>query len=222
MKNCLKIAPSMLSADYANLAESVALCEDNSADLLHFDVMDGHFVPNITIGPLVVKALRKLTNLLLDCHLMIMDTDKYIPQFVEAGADWISVHFEVCNHLHRTLSIIKGYNKTTGLALNPATPIEFAFDAAEYVDFILLMSVNPGFGGQKLISSFYKRCEKLRNFLDKHGLENVEIQVDGGINTDNISKAADCGANIFVAGSALFDGDFKKNIANMRLALKNN
>ncbi len=216
-----QIAPSMLSADYANLSESIKLCEENSADVLHIDVMDGHFVPNITIGPLVVKAIRKTTKLPIDCHLMITDPDKYIPSFVEAGADWISVHTEACNHLHRTISLIKSFGKKAGIALNPATPLEYAYEVAEYVDFILLMSVNPGFGGQKFIPSFYFRCENLKIFLRKNGLKNVQIQVDGGINAENIAEAARYGADIFVAGNALFSGDFKANMQSLRAELEN-
>ncbi len=220
MPHRLKIAPSMLSADFARLADSVKLCEDNGADILHLDIMDGHFVPNITFGALVVGAIRTLTELPLDCHLMITDPDKYIPDFAEAGADLISVHVETGFHLHRTLSQIKSLNKIAGIALNPATPLEYAFEAAEYCDFILLMSVNPGFGGQRFIPTFIRRCEKLREYLDKNGLNHVEIQVDGGISAKNIAEVYAAGANIIVAGSGLFGGDFKQNIEAMRSAVK--
>ncbi len=216
----LKIAPSMLSANYSHLAESVALCESCGADILHVDVMDGHFVPNITIGPLVVKALRPLSKLPIDCHLMIEKPENFIPQFIEAGADMISIHAETGYHHHRTLSMITGAGKSAGIALNPLTPLCHAFEAAEYVDFILLMSVNPGFGGQRFIPSFLRRCEELRNFLDTNGRSEVEIQVDGGITPDNIHDVYAAGANIIVAGSALFTGDFKSNIERMRQAVR--
>lgn len=206
----------MLSANYANLGESVAMCERYGADILHVDVMDGHFVPNITIGPLVVSALRPISKLPIDCHLMITEPDKYIPSFIEAGADMISVHVETGFHLHRTLSMIKNAGKIAAVALNPATPLSYAFEAAEYCDFILLMSVNPGFGGQSFIPSFLRRCSELRNFLDSHSLENVEIQVDGGVGPDNIRQVSQAGANIIVAGSALFKGDFEANIKRIR------
>lgn len=216
MRHKLKIAPSMLSANYAHLAESIDLCHKFNADILHVDVMDGHFVPNITIGPLVVRAIRPLSNLPIDCHLMITDPDRFIPEFIEAGADMISIHAETGFHHHRTLSMIKNAGKIAAIALNPATPLDFAYEAAEYCDFILLMSVNPGFGGQSFIPSFLRRCDALRNFLDKNGLEKVEIQVDGGISAKNINEVYSAGANIIVAGSALFSGDFGDNITAMR------
>lgn len=216
MKHKVKIAPSLLSANFANLEKSIRLCEENKADIIHLDIMDGHFVPNITFGPMIVGAIGKLTELPLDCHLMITEPDKYIADFVEAGADMISVHVETGYHLHRTLSTIKNYGKQVGIALNPVTPLHFAFEAAEFSDFILLMSVNPGFGGQSFIPSFLRRCESLRNFLDQNNLENVEIQVDGGISSKNIKDVVSAGANIIVAGSALFNGDFKKNIDEFR------
>ncbi len=216
MINKVKIAPSLLSANFANLEKSVRLCEENSADILHLDIMDGHFVPNITFGPLVVSAIGRLTELPLDCHLMITDPDKYIADFVEAGADMISVHVETGFHLHRTISTIKNYGCKAGIVLNPATPLEYAFEAAEFCDFILLMSVNPGFGGQSFIPSFLRRCQQLRTFLDKNNLENVEIQVDGGVTPSNVRQVVEAGANIIVAGSALFNGDFRSNIEAFR------
>ncbi len=216
MKNKVKIAPSLLSANFANLEKSIRLCEENNVDIIHLDIMDGHFVPNITFGPIVVGAIGKLTELPLDCHLMITNPDKYIPDFVEAGSDMISLHVETGYHLHRSLSTIKNFGKLAGIALNPATPLEFAFEAAEFCDFILLMSVNPGFGGQSFIPSFLRRCDTLRNFLDKNNLHNVEIQVDGGITPKNVKDVVSAGANIIVAGSALFNGDFKKNIDEFR------
>ncbi|HPO63198.1 MAG TPA: ribulose-phosphate 3-epimerase, partial [Candidatus Kapabacteria bacterium] len=160
MKN--KIAPSLLSANFANLELELRRCEEGGADLLHFDVMDGHFVPNITVGPLLVEPIARITKLPIDCHLMISEPDKFIESFARAGANMISVHVEAVPHLHRTLSFIKSFNIQAGIALNPITPLDYAFDAAEYCDFILLMSVNPGFGGQSFINSFHKRARTLR------------------------------------------------------------
>jgi ribulose-phosphate 3-epimerase len=208
----IKIAPSLLSADFANLGRDVKLLDEYGSDIIHLDIMDGHFVPNITFGPQIVKSIRAYTKLPFDVHLMIEDADKYIPEFVNAGADMISVHSEASRHLHRSIGLIKSYGKLAGIVLNPVTPLEFAFQAAEYCDFILLMSVNPGFGGQSFIKSFLNRCETLANFLDKNGLGNVEIEVDGGINSDNIKDVANAGANIIVSGSGVFSGDIKENI----------
>ncbi len=216
MLHPLKIAPSLLSADFANLERDVQLCEKAGADILHIDVMDGHFVPNITIGPLIVRAIRSKTTLPFDCHLMIENPDKYIPAFAEAGADWISVHVEECTHLHRTLGLIQELGKKAGIVLNPATPLEFAFAASEYCDFILLMSVNPGFGGQSFIPTFLQRCEQLRTFLDLHGLPHIEIEVDGGVKIDNAAQIYNAGASILVSGSGLFSGDFEENMRLMR------
>lgn len=216
MKKQIKIAPSLLSANFANLAEDVKKCEKGGADLLHCDIMDGHFVPNITIGPMIVKAIRPITKLPLNCHLMIEKPEKYVEEFVNAGADYISVHVECQSHLHRTLSLIKSYKVKTGIALNPITPLHFAYDAAEYCDFILLMSVNPGFGGQKFIKSTLKKCETLTNYLDKNNLENIDIEVDGGIKIENVADIVSAGANMIVCGSGVFDGDVVKNIKQLR------
>jgi ribulose-phosphate 3-epimerase len=212
----IKIAPSLLSANFANLEADVRKCETAPSDMLHIDVMDGHFVPNITIGPLVVGSLKKITKQPLDCHLMIEKPENYIEQFANAGADMISVHAECQNHLHRTLSLIKSFGIQSAVALNPITPIEYAFSAAEYCDFILLMSVNPGFGGQSFINSFYNRCEKLRSYLDKNGLTNVEIQVDGGVKFENAKSIVSAGANILVCGTGVFSGNITENIHKLR------
>lgn len=213
------LAPSLLSADFMNLELDVKTLESGNADVLHVDVMDGHFVPNITIGPPVVAALRRITDLPLDCHLMIEKPDDFIPTFAEAGADWISIHQETSPHLHRSLALIRSFGKKAGIVLNPVTPIEFCFDAAEYADYILLMSVNPGFGGQKFIASFYRRAEKLRSFLDNNGLGKVEIEVDGGIKIENALDAVRAGANILVSGSGIFSGDVAENLHTMRRAV---
>ena len=217
-KNKIKIAPSMLSANFAELGNEVIKCTKAGADIIHLDIMDGHFVPNITFGPPIVKSIRPLTELAFDVHLMIEDCDKYIPDFADAGADMISVHAEASRHLHRSLSLIKSYGKSPGIALNPVTPLEFIYEAAEYCDFILLMSVNPGFGGQSFINSFLKKCEKLKRFLDDNGLSRVEIEVDGGINAGNIKQAVDSGATMIVSGSGVFSGDVG---ANIKLLKKN-
>ncbi|ROL62137.1 ribulose-phosphate 3-epimerase [Bacteroidetes/Chlorobi group bacterium ChocPot_Mid] len=216
MKKHIKIAPSLLSADFAHLADDIKKCEDGGADMLHVDVMDGHFVPNITIGPLIVEAIRRVSKLPISCHLMITDPDRYIPDFVQAGANMISVHVEGQVHLHRTLALIKSFGIKAGLALNPATPLDFAYDAAEYCDFILLMSVNPGFGGQEFIPTFLRRAELVRNYLIKRSLKNVEIEVDGGVKIENVRDIVRAGANILVCGSGIFKGDVVANIKELR------
>ncbi|MFN3781359.1 MAG: ribulose-phosphate 3-epimerase [Candidatus Kapaibacteriota bacterium] len=210
------IEPSLLSADFANLERDVKMCEEGGADLLHLDIMDGCFVPNITIGQPVVRAIRQVSKLPIVCHLMIVQPERYIEDFVDSGADYISVHCEGQHHINRTLECIKSYGKFCGLALNPGTPIEFAFENAEFCDFILLMSVNPGFGGQQFISNFLNRAEKLKNFLLKNNLENVLIEVDGGIKIDNVQDVVRAGADMIVSGSGLFNGNFLENIQKMR------
>lgn len=210
------IEPSLLSADFANLEKDIKLCEQGGADLLHLDIMDGCFVPNITIGPPVVESIRKVTNLPLVCHLMIVQPERYIKDFVNAGADYISIHCEGQIHINRTLESIRNLGKKSGLALNPGTPLEFAFENAEYCDFILLMSVNPGFGGQSFIPSFLRRAERLKDFLVKNNLENVYIEVDGGIKIENVQEVVRAGADMIVSGSGLFNGNVVENIKQMR------
>ncbi|HBT49478.1 MAG: Ribulose-phosphate 3-epimerase [Caldanaerobacter subterraneus] len=199
----MKIAPSILSADFANLLQDVKEIEED-ADLLHIDVMDGHFVPNITIGPVVVKALRQYTSLPFDVHLMIENPDLYIEDFVKAGADIITVHQEACVHLHRTIQRIKGHEVKAGVALNPATPLETLKYILEYVDLVLVMTVNPGFGGQKFIDSMLKKIKELDEMRKEMNLS-FEIEVDGGINIKNIKQVVEAGADIIVAGSAIFE-----------------
>ncbi|MFC5558013.1 ribulose-phosphate 3-epimerase [Ureibacillus thermophilus] len=205
----IKIAPSILSANFAKLGEEVKEVEAAGADLIHIDVMDGHFVPNITMGPIVVEALRPVTNLPLDVHLMIEHPDQYIEAFAKAGADWISVHVEACPHLHRTIQLIRSFGVKPGVVLNPHTPIEMIQHVLEDVDFVLLMTVNPGFGGQKFIENVVPKIEALSNLIKEKGL-NVEIEVDGGITKETIVPCAKAGATIFVAGSAIYNKEDRK------------
>ncbi len=197
------IAPSILSADFSRLGEEIREVEAAGADVIHVDVMDGHFVPNITIGPLVVKAVRQVTSLPLDVHLMITDADSYVRDFADAGADWITVHVEACDHLHRTIDQIKALGKKAGAVLNPATSLSTLDVILPDLDLVMLMSVNPGFGGQSFITSSLDKIRRLREMIDQVGLP-VGIEVDGGVSPDTISMVAEAGANIFVAGSAIF------------------
>ncbi len=205
MKN-LMLAPSILSADFSQLGEEIRAVEKAGAEVIHIDVMDGHFVPNITIGPLVVEAVRRVTDLPLDVHLMISDPDSYIKAFADAGADWITVHVETCPHLHRTLNFIRDLGKKAGAVLNPATPLSTLDYVLEEVDLVMLMSVNPGFGGQGFIESTLEKCRNLRSMLDKVNPE-AGIEIDGGISPKTIGRMAEAGANIFVAGSAIYGQD---------------
>ena len=202
----IKLAPSILSADFARLLEDVKKVEQAGCEYLHIDIMDGHFVPNITLGPAIVKSLRKDVNMVFDTHLMIENPDNYIKDFVDAGSDIIVVHAEACNHLHRTIQNIKSYNIKAGVALNPATPIETIKHVLEDVDMVLVMTVNPGFGGQSFIEGMIEKIEELKKLIDEKKLK-VDIQVDGGIKPDNIDKVVKAGANIIVAGSAIFNSD---------------
>jgi ribulose-phosphate 3-epimerase len=214
----VKIAPSILSADFSRLGEEVKAVEEAGADWIHVDVMDGRFVPNITVGPLVVESLRKVTKLPLDVHLMIENADQYIEDFANAGADIISVHAEACPHLHRTIDSIKENGAKAGVVLNPATTLFALDEIIEQVDMVLLMSVNPGFGGQKFIGSVLSKIELLRNTLSESGVE-LDLEVDGGINPDNAATIKQAGANVLVAGSAIFGcDDYKKAIEALRNA----
>jgi ribulose-phosphate 3-epimerase len=212
----IMIAPSILSADFARLGEEITAVVRQGADVIHIDVMDGHFVPNITIGPLVVKAVRKITQCPLDVHLMISNPDQYIESFAEAGADWITVHVETCNHLHRTIAKIKELGKKAGAVLNPATSLASLDYILADLDLVMLMSVNPGFGGQKFIPSTIEKTAALKKMIDSQGL-NVGIEIDGGVSPATIQAIAQAGANIFVAGSAVFGkDDYGKEISTLK------
>jgi ribulose-phosphate 3-epimerase len=212
----IKIAPSILSADFSRLGEEIRAIDAAGADYVHVDVMDGHFVPNITIGPLVVEAVRKTTRLPLDVHLMIEEPDLYIPDFARAGADLITVHVETVPHLHRTVQLIKSLGKKAGVSLNPATPAGALDMILSDLDLVLVMTVNPGFGGQSFIESCLPKIAALRSEIDRRGLD-VELEVDGGVKPDNIDRIAAAGAEIFVAGSAVFGSpDYRATIAELR------
>ena len=210
------IAPSILSADFSRLGEDIKAVEAAGADVIHVDVMDGHFVPNITIGPLVVKAVRKVTDLPLDVHLMISDADSYIEDFANAGADWITVHVEACPHLHRTIHQIRAMGKKAGAVLNPATSLTTLDQILPDLDLIMLMSVNPGFGGQSFIESSLGKIRALRQMLDNIGSQ-AGIEVDGGVSPASIGRITEAGANIFVAGSAVFgQDDYQASISELK------
>ncbi|ESU33090.1 ribulose-phosphate 3-epimerase [Bacillus sp. 17376] len=212
----VKIAPSILSADFARLGEEIKDVERGGADYIHVDVMDGHFVPNITIGPLIVEAIRPVTELPLDVHLMIENPDQYIEAFAKAGADYITVHAEASRHLHRTIQLIKSTGVKAGVVLNPATPVECLKHIIEDVDMVLLMSVNPGFGGQKFISSVLPKIRQVKELADALNPK-LEIEVDGGVNEETAKLCIEAGANVLVAGSAVFNKeDRKAAIASLR------
>jgi len=207
----IELAPSILSADFARLGEQVTAACEGGAAVIHVDVMDGHFVPNLTIGPPVVKSLRKVTELPLDCHLMIENPDEFIPVFAEAGVDWISVHQEACRHLNRTLHLIKSHDCHAGVVINPATPVETLSEVLDLVDYVLVMSVNPGFGAQKFIPSTLHKMRQLAEIRRQRGLQ-YRIEVDGGVALETVAEVVRAGAEILVAGNAVFgSGDPKKN-----------
>ncbi len=212
----LKIAPSVLSADFARLGDEVAAVERGGADWIHVDVMDGHFVPNLTVGPLIVEALRKVTKLPLDVHLMITNPDAYLGAFAEAGADYLTVHVETCPHLHRTLQAIKERGVKAGVTLNPATSVTTLEEVVADADLILVMTVNPGFGGQRFIPNTLDKIAKVRALIDRGG-SHALLEVDGGVKVDNAGQIVEAGADVLVSGSAIFSGsDYATTIKAMR------
>jgi len=218
MARSILIAPSILSADFARLADEVLAVERAGADFLHIDVMDGHFVPNLTIGPPIVAALRKVTKLPLDVHLMMTNADDFIAEFAEAGADYLTVHVEACPHLHRTIQSIKERGVKAGVTLNPATSLNTIEEILPDVDMVLIMSVNPGFGGQEFISSCFQKISSARSMIDRTGTRAL-LEVDGGVKLDNVAQVLSAGADVLVAGSAIFCGqNYATTIAAMRAA----
>jgi len=211
-----KIAPSILSADFTRLGEEIKAVEKAGADYIHIDVMDGHFVPNITVGPMIVKAARRASDLPLDVHLMIENPELYIDDFVKAGSDLITVHAETVTHLHRLLGVIREAGVKVGAALNPATPLSSIEYVLEHVDMVVLMTVNPGFGGQSFIPEALPKITELKKMIVQRGMK-LDIEVDGGINVKNIAQVAQAGANVFVAGNAIFGSrDYTETISMMR------
>jgi ribulose-phosphate 3-epimerase len=212
MANPKKIAPSLLSADFSKLQEQITLMEEGGADLHHVDVMDGHFVPNITFGPFIVKAIKKCSNIPLDVHLMIENPEKYVEDFVKAGADYLTVHVEATKHIHRLLQQIRATGAKVGVSLNPGTPLSSIEEILDDVDMILIMSVNPGFGGQSFIPQSLNKIRRLRKMLSDRGLDHVEIEIDGGVKLENIAEVAAAGVDIFVSGSGIYNAPNPKEM----------
>jgi ribulose-phosphate 3-epimerase len=211
-----KIAPSILSADFSRLADEVRAVEKAGADVIHVDVMDGHFVPNITIGPLVVQGLRKLTSLPLDVHLMIENPERYIEGFAQAGSDWITIHAEACPHLKRMIKKIRQFNVRPGIVLKPATSLKTLYPVLGDIDLVLIMSVNPGFGGQSFIPASLKKIARLRRIIDQDNYS-MEIEVDGGVKVENIQDVSKAGADIFVVGTGIFKTkNYEETIRKLR------
>ncbi len=215
-----KIAPSILSADFSRLGEEVRAVEKAGADVIHVDVMDGHFVPNITIGPLVVEGLRKLTSLPLDVHLMIENPERYVEAFAQAGSDWITVHVEACPRLKQIIRKINQLKVRPGIVLKPATPLKTLFPVIDYIELVLLMSVNPGFGGQSFMPSTLKKIERLRKIVDQNRYP-LEIEVDGGIKTENIGEVSRAGGDVFVVGTGIFKtNNYQETMKKLRQKMK--
>lgn len=217
----VKLAPSILSADFADLLNDIKVVEAAGADWLHIDIMDGHFVPNISFGPMVMKAIQGKVDMVFDVHLMIERPDQYIQGFVDAGADIITVHQEACTHLHRTIQLIKSYGIKAGVSLNPGTSLSTIEEVLPELDMVLIMSVNPGFGGQKFIESSLDKIKRLKEMIEVRGLS-MDIQVDGGVKLDNVHRVIEAGATSIVAGSAVFNAeDVTKRVADFKEIFKN-
>jgi len=210
------LAPSILSADFSKLGEEIKIAEEAGADIIHLDIMDGRYVPNITFGIPVIEKIRKITDLPFDAHLMIVEPEKYVEDFIKAGVNMISFHMDATIHSHRLVDKIKKLGAKAGIVLNPATPVSTLEEIIHYIDYVLIMSVNPGFGGQKFIPETLKKVSKLKKLMKETNREDVLIEIDGGINVDNINAISKEGVNIFVSGSAVFKGNIKENIKKLK------
>jgi len=210
------LAPSILSADFSILGQQIKEVEEAGADIIHLDIMDGRYVPNITFGPPVVESIRKITDLPFDAHLMIVEPEKYIPDFIKAGVNMISFHMDATIHAHRVVDMIKSKDVKAGVVLNPATPVNTLEEIIYYIDYVLIMSVNPGFGGQKFIPQTAEKVKKLKLLMVETNRTDILIEIDGGVNQDNINYLSMLGVNIFVAGNAVFKGNIKENVVNLK------